>query len=127
MIDLGPRFRVFAHPAPCDMRKGFDTLAGLVVRSGHDVVAGDVFLFLSKDRKRAKCIWLDATCARLLISRIDKGRFASLWREDGKPIELTPAELRLFLEGSTLVGKVALTPPPIDRRAQSRISPNKFR
>lgn len=109
------------------MRKGFDTLAGLVAMSGYDVVEGDVFLFLSKDRKRAKCIWLDATCARLLLSRIDKGRFAPLWRDDGKSLELTSAELRLFLDGSTLIGKVELTPPPIDRRAQSRVSPNKFR
>ena len=109
------------------MRKGFNTLAGLVAMSGHDIADGDVFLFASKDLKRAKCVWLDRVCARLLVSRIDAGRFAPLWRDDGKPVELTSSELRLFLDGSKLVGKMALTAPPLDRKAQSRLSKNAFR
>ena len=127
MIEIGSRERVFAHPAPVDMRKGFNTLAGLVAMSGHDVAAGDKYLFVSKDLKRAKCIWLDHVCARMLVNRIDGGRFAKLWRDDGKPIELTRSELRLFLDGSKLVGKVALTPAPLDRKAQSRLSKSSFR
>lgn len=127
MIGPGARGRIFAYAAPCDMRKGINTLAGLVVASGHDVTNGDVYLFLGKDRKRAKCIWFDGACARLLVNRIDAGRFAPLWRADGKPIELTQSELLLFLNGSKLVGKIALTPPPIDRQAQSRVSASAFR
>jgi transposase len=60
------------------------------------------------------------------VNRIDAGRFAPLWRDDKKPIELTPSELLLYLNGSKLVGKIALTPPPIDRKAQSRVSPSAF-
>jgi len=127
VIGPGARGRIFAYAAPCDMRKGIDTLAGLVVASGHEITVGDVYLFLGKNRKRAKCLWYDGACARLLMNRIDAGRFAPLWREDGKPIELTPSELLLFLDGSKLVGKVALTPPQIDRKAQSRVSPSAFR
>jgi transposase len=127
VIELGSRDRVFAHPAPVDMRKGFNTLAGLVALSGHDVAVGDKFLFASRDRKRAKVIWLDRVCARLLVSRIDAGCFAPLWRDDGKPVELTTSELRLYLDGSKLVGTKALTPPPLDRKAQSRLSKEAFR
>jgi transposase len=127
MIGPGARGRIFAYSAPCDMRKGIDTLAGLVVASGRDVAGGDVYLFLGKNRKRAKCLWFDGVCARLLVNRIDAGRFAPLWRDDGQPLELTPSELLLFLNGSKLVGKIALTPPPIDRKAQSNISPSAFR
>ncbi len=127
MIGPGARGRIFAYCAPCDMRKGINTLAGLVAASGHDVVNGDVYLFLGKNRKRAKCLWFDGVCARLLVNRIDAGRFAALWRDDGRPIELTQSELLLFLDGSKLVGKIALTPPQIDRKAQSRISTSAFR
>lgn len=109
------------------MRKGINTLAGLAVANGHDVTAGDTYLFVGKDRKRAKCVWFDGICARMLVNRIDAGRFAQLWGSDGKSIELTSNELMLFLDGSKLVGKVALTPPPIDRKAQSRLSPGAFR
>jgi transposase len=127
MIGPGARGRIFAYAAPCDMRKGIDTLAGLVVASGHDVANGDVYLFLGKNRKRAKCLWFDGICARLLINRIDSGRFAPLWRDDARSIELTQSELLLFLDGSKLVGKIALTPPRIDRKQQSRVSSSAFR
>ena len=127
MIGPGARGRIFAYALPCDMRKGIDTLAGLVVAGGHELTAGDVYLFVGKNRKRAKCLWFDGSCARLLVNRIDAGRFAPLWRDDGAPIELTQSELLLFLNGSKLVGKVALTPPPIDRKAQSRVSLGAFR
>ena len=127
MIGPGARGRIYAYAAPCDMRKGIDTLAGLVVASGHEITTGDIYLFVGKNRKRAKCLWFDGSCARLLVNRIDAGRFAALWRDDGAPIELTPSELLLFLDGSKLVGKIALTPRPIDRKAQSRVSPSSFR
>lgn len=127
MIGPGVRGRTFAFTAPCDMRKGINTLAGLAVANGHDVTEGDTYLFVGKDRKRAKCVWFDGICARMLVNRIDAGRFAQLWGSDRKSIELTKNELMLFLDGSKLVGKVALTPPPIDRKAQSRLSPSAFR
>jgi transposase len=110
-----------------DMRKGIQTLAGLVAQAGHDVAAGDTFLFLGRSRKRAKCLWFDDVCARLLVSRIDRGCFAPLWRDDGKEVELSSRELLLLLEGSKLVGRMALTPSPIDRKAAGRISATSFR
>jgi transposase len=127
VIDLGGRVRVFAHAAPCDMRKGFNTLAGLVTMGGHDVVTGDVFLFVAKNRKRAKCLWFDGTGACLLTKRLDAGRFAALWRDDGEGLQLSPVELRLFLDGSKVVGKIALVAKPVDRKAQGQISSTDFR
>jgi transposase len=45
---------------------------------------------------------------------LERGRFAELWRdEDVAPVTLTVSELDLFLDGSALVGRVALTPPPL--------------
>jgi transposase len=49
---------VYAFDEPCDMRKSFDTLTALVVEHmRHDVLAGDVYLFISRDRKRAKALY----------------------------------------------------------------------
>jgi transposase len=46
--------------------------------------------------------------------RLEKGRFARVWPEDADaPIALTVSELELFLDGSTLVGRVALSPRAI--------------
>jgi len=46
--------------------------------------------------------------------RLERGLFAALWNlgEDG-PLRLTRTELELFLHGSQLVGRVALTPAPL--------------
>ena len=74
MIAPSTRTRVFAYGAPCDMRKSFNTLSGLVSAMGHDVAAGDVFLFVAKNRKRAKVLWYDATGLVLLAKRLDVGR-----------------------------------------------------
>jgi len=47
------------------------------------------------------------------MKRLDRGRFAKLWKSDGAALSLTMSELSLFLEGSELVGKRALSPAPI--------------
>jgi transposase len=51
------QLRVFAFGQAVDMRNGFDGLFALVANQlRHDVLAGDLFLFVSKTRKRAKVL-----------------------------------------------------------------------
>jgi transposase len=77
-----------------------------------DALSGDIFIFVSRDRIRAKTLHWDGTGLCLYAKRLERGRFAPLWREDGDdPVTLTISELDLFLDGSPLVGRVALTPP----------------
>jgi transposase len=92
------------------MRKGFDGLCALVTqRLQRDALSGDIFMFVSRDRIRAKTLQWDGTGLCLYAKRLERGRFAALWREaGGDPITLTISELDLFLDGSTLVGRVAL-------------------
>jgi transposase len=111
----GRRVTVYAHTAPTDMRKGFDSLGALVSeRLGGHPTSGDVFLLLSRDRIRAKVLHFDGTGLCLYIKRLERGRFASIWRDAGAaPLTLTVSELDLFRDGSALVRRVALTPPPL--------------
>jgi transposase len=67
----------------------------------------------------------DGTGLCLYVKRLEKGRFAALWREeDASPITLTVSELDLFLDGSALVGRVALTPPAL---TQFSLAPDRAR
>ena len=111
----GRRVTVYAHTTPTDMRKGCDSLCALVSEHlARDPLSGDVFLFLSRDRIRAKVLHFDGTGLCLYIKRLERGRFASLWRDAGSaPLTLTVSELDLFLDGSALVGGMALTPPAL--------------
>jgi transposase len=111
----GRRVTVYAYACPTDMRKGFDGLCALVVQGlQRDPLSGDVFIFVSRDRVRAKTLQWDGTGLCIYAKRLERGRFARLWRDDGDdPMTLTISELDLFLEGSALVGRVALTPPAL--------------
>jgi transposase len=101
------------------MRKGFDGLCALVAQGlGRNPLDGDVFLFVSRDRVRAKALQWDGTGLTIYAKRLERGRFARLWREDDDdPITLTVSELDLFLAGSALVGRVALIPPALTQFA----------
>ncbi|ATB27443.1 IS66 family insertion sequence element accessory protein TnpB [Melittangium boletus] len=115
MIGSTRRLSVYAYGQPCDMRKSYDALSGLVTRElGRDFLSGDVFLFVGRDRKRAKALFWDGTGLCLYAKRLEKGRFAPLWRRErgARPLELTVSELALFLEGSELVGRTPLSPAP---------------
>ena len=117
MIGRGRKHRVFAYGGPVDLRKGFDGLSALVAQElGCDPLSGDLFLFVSRNRQRAKVLVWDGTGLCVYAKRLEQGRFASLWerRREGR-IELVPSELDLFLEGSRLVGKVELAPPSFCR------------
>jgi transposase len=118
----GRRVQVYAYGQPTDMRKGFDGLCALVTEALHrDPLSGDVFIFVSRDRVRAKTLQWDGTGLCLYAKRLERGRFASVWRAAGAdPITLTVSELDLFLDGSALVGRVALTPPAITQFSLAR-------
>ena len=112
MIGSTRSVRVFAYTLPTDMRKGFDGLYGMVsTHLEHETLSGDMYLFVARNRKRAKVLMWDGTGLCLYAKRMEKGLFAKLWAgEDITTIELTMSELQLFLEGSRLVGKVAVSP-----------------
>lgn len=114
MIGSTRQVSVHAYAAPTDMRKGFDGLALLVAQGlGRDVLSGDLFLFVAKNRRRAKVMYWDGTGLCVFAKRIEKGRFVAPWeRGAGKELRLTMSELALLLEGSDLVGKVPLSPAP---------------
>lgn len=110
--------RALAYAAPVDMRKGFEGLSALVrLRMNRDPLSGDLFLFVNRHRTRAKVLLWDGTGMCLYAKRLERGRFAALWRDDGhEGMALTLTELQLFLEGSALIGKMTLTPPPLTRK-----------
>ncbi len=116
MISLGRTGRVFAHASPADLRNGFDGLAAQVAKHlGAEATSGDLYLFVSRDRTRAKVLWWDGTGLCIYAKRLEQGRFAALWERlhEGR-VELSTSELALFLEGCREVGRRSLSPPKID-------------
>ena len=111
----------YAYGEPCDMRKSFDTLSAIVANQlRRDLMSGDLFIFVGKDRKRAKVLYFDGTGLCLFAKRLERGHFATPWRGPmSQRLTLTLAELSLFLEGSEALGRVELSPPLL-RKADLR-------
>lgn len=112
MITLPRAVRIFAWPRPADLRKGYNGLFGLAEQGlGRDPLRGDLFLFVNRRRTACKVLFWDGTGLCIFMKRLERGRFADVWRAD-TVLELTTSELALFVEGCVLVGRQALSPPP---------------
>jgi len=96
---------VYARSEPTDMRKGYDGLFAIVREVlGHDPLSGHLFLFVSRNRKRAKVLLWDGTGLCIYMKRLERGRFVATWDRPGAhSIQMTVSELALFLEGSKAV------------------------
>lgn len=118
MIGSALSRRVYAYAAPVDMRKGYDGLSAVVRESlGRDPLSGDLYLFVARNRIRAKVLLWDGTGLCVYAKRLERGRFACLWRRrEGELLVLSQSELQLFLEGCELIGRRRLSPPPMSQK-----------
>jgi transposase len=57
-------------------------------------------------------VW-DGTGLCIFQKRLERSRFAALWREDSEVVTLTASELALFIEGCELVGHRKLSPAAV--------------
>ncbi len=119
---------VFVYRRPVDMRKSFDTLAAIVTAAmPSSLLSGAIFVFVGRDRRRAKALFFDGTGLCVVAKRMDKGHFANVWTDEiTQPLVLTATELALFFEGSEHIGRIALSPAVLDPSRELRVSPEKF-
>src|SRR5690606_36006961 len=105
-----------------DMRKSFNTLQALVEgEMKQEIATGDLFVFVAKNRKRAKVLYFDGTGPCLFSKRLEVGKFATPRKGPlSKRLEMTMAELGLFIEGSEALGRMQLSPPFL-RKADLRL------
>jgi transposase len=120
MIGLPRGVEVYMYGEPCDMRRSFNTLSVLV--SGamkRDLMDGDLFLFVGKDRKRAKVLYFDGTGLCLFAKRLGAGQFPAPWKMSKQQLSLS--ELALFIEGAAAVRQ--RLSPPVLRKVDLKMTP----
>jgi transposase len=106
--------QVWAYPRAADLRKGYDGLFGLTKHGlGRDPLSGELFLFVNRRRNACKVLLWDGTGLCIFQKRLERGRFANLFRDDGAAVRLTASELALLIEGCELVGRRVLSPEQI--------------
>lgn len=102
MLHLSSTVRYFIYSGKTDMRKGFDSLSG-IVRSelGENPLSGDVFVFLNKNKNQVKLLFWEGDGFSLYYKRLEKGTY-ELPVSGNKKCEISAADLRLILEGIIL-------------------------
>jgi hypothetical protein len=95
---------------PTDMRKSYDCLYGLARAFHSSPRNGDIFLFISSDRKKAKALFWAKNGFVILMKRLEVGSFAKVFTR-GK---MSSSELTLFFEGSHEVEKNLSSPDRTD-------------
>lgn len=104
MFSLGDSDRYYLYSSACDMRKGFDTLCG-VVRSqmNRDPLSGEVFIFMNRNRHTIKLLHWERGGLVIYYKRLETGRF-SLPEFDQKSnsYRLKWMELIMMIDGISL-------------------------
>lgn len=97
--------RIFVHSAPVDLRRGHNGLSSLVTNDMRgNLLSGDIFLFVSRDRKTAKALFWDSSGLCLIHKRMERTRIMTF--ELGSAVqEVTAHDFTLILGGA----KVCLT------------------
>lgn len=101
MFNLNSAHRFFLYGRPTDMRKGFDSLAGLVrSEMSQDPMSGSVYLFMNKNRNLLKLLHWEYGGFTLYYKRLEKGVFERPAPQENERI--TWSQLVLIVEGIKL-------------------------
>ena len=99
MLSFSAQQRYFLYRGATDMRKGFNGLSGLVRQNiKHELLSGDVFIFINKRRNRIKLLVWDRNGFVVWYKVLECGTF-ELPQVSGLTMELSWTNLQLLLEG----------------------------
>lgn len=102
MLALTSAHRYLLRRAPTDMRKGVDTLCGVVRDElGRDPLSGEVFVFIGSRRDRIKLLLYEHGGYVLWCKRLERGTL-ELPHGEGA-VRMSWQQLVLMIEGVPLV------------------------
>lgn len=103
MLTLPPTTRVWLAVEPCDMRRSFRGLSGLVRLLQLDPLSGHMFCFVNPRRTLLKLLVYDRSGYLILYKRLSRGTFQLPCVEPGQTrIALDAATFAMMLEGIDL-------------------------
>ena len=103
MLSISNAQRYFIYSGLTDMRKGFDSLCGLVREEFKmDPLSGDVFIFLSRTKNKIKLLQFQSDGFAVYYKRLEKGTFEIPKFNASSTKLLSSQQLILIMEGIQL-------------------------
>lgn len=104
LINLGDQRKYHLYRKETDMRKGFDSLCGIIRNElNGQLMNGDAFIFINKGRTHLKLLLWEKGGFTIFYRRLEKGTFeVPAFNLDAKSIEITSDQLNFILQGILL-------------------------
>lgn len=104
MLTIPPSVRIYMAVEPCDMRKSFRGLSGIVrERLRANPLSGHVYVFVNRRRTMLKLLVHVRTGYAIYYRRLSRGTFQLPAIEEGQSqVVLDPGTLTMILEGIDL-------------------------
>lgn len=104
MLHLSAACRYYLYTGTTDMRKGFDSLCGIITaQMNHNALSGAVFIFFNKKHNQIKILLFEGDGFALYHKRLERGTY-ELPEADHKTSStaVTNEQLQLILQGISL-------------------------
>src|SRR6478736_8046127 len=76
MLHLSTSRHYYFYNAVTDMRKGFDSLSGIVTQQMQsDMLSGSIFIFMNKKRNQVKLLLWEGDGLSLYYKRLEQGSY----------------------------------------------------
>lgn len=108
MFSLGEAHTYYLCPTAVDMRKGFDTLSGVVTNlMKRDPLTGEVFIFINKSRNTIKLLHWERGGLVLYHKRLERGTIElPKYDKTTSSFSLNWSDLVLMIEGIKTAGLI---------------------
>lgn len=104
IVHLSDQRRYHLYRKETDMRKGFDSLCGIIQNElGGGVMSGDAFIFINRTRTHLKLLVWEHDGFTIVYRRLEKGAFElPQFTLDQDSLPITSDQLNFILKGIQL-------------------------
>ena len=103
MLHLSPSCSYYLYAGSADMRKGFDSLSGMVSSLMQlNALDGSVFIFMNKKHNQVKLLLWEGDGFALYHKRLEKGTYELPCATKEASIAISAQQLQFILQGVSL-------------------------
>lgn len=104
MLHLSAACRYYLYTGTTDMRKGFDSLCGIITAQMHlNALSGAVFIFFNRKHNQVKLLLFEGDGFALYHKRLERGTYELPEADNNSgSASITSQQLQLMLQGISL-------------------------
>src|SRR5256885_1728059 len=104
MLHLSPSCRYYLYAGNADMRKGFDSLSGIISSQMQlNALDGSIFIFINKKHNQVKLLLWEGDGFAMYYKRLEKGTYElPVYSDENSSALVSSEELQLILQGISL-------------------------